>query len=73
MKAGDLVYYQAQGFNSTFHQGEDGSATVIALSYTPNNGKSGDTAKIFLHAKGRIFDAWRRQVGFPEERTDESR
>jgi len=71
MKMGDLVYYQCQGFNSTFHQPADGLATVISLSYSPQNGKSGDTAKIFLHKKGEIFNAWRRQVGLLEEKTDE--
>jgi hypothetical protein len=70
MKIGDLVYYQAQGFNSTSHQPEDGLATVITLSYSPQNGKSGDTAKIFLHKKGEIFNAWRKQVGLLEEKTD---
>ena len=71
MKAGDLVYYQCQGFDSGCKQGEDGLATVISLAYAPHNGKSSDTAKIFLHKRGKIFEVWRLQVGFPEEKTDE--
>ena len=70
MKSGDLVYYQCQGFDSGFSQGEDGLATVISLTYAPWNGKSGDTAKIFLHKRGKTFDAWRLQLGDPENKTD---
>ena len=72
MKAGDLVYYQCQGFDSGFKQVRDGLATVISLSYAPENGKSSDTAKIFLHKRGETFDVWRLQVGDPEDKTDES-
>ena len=70
MKVGDLVYYQCQGFNSGFGQGEDGLATVISLSYAPHNGNSSDTAKIFLHKRGESFSAWRLQLGHPEDKTD---
>ena len=68
MKVGDLVYYQCQGFDSGFEQGEDGSATVLSLSYSPANGKSSDTAKIFLHWKGEVWDVWRLQVGLLREK-----
>jgi hypothetical protein len=71
VKVGDLVYYQCQGFDSGCRQGEDGLATVISLAYTPHNGKSFDTAKIFLHKRGDVFEAWRIQVGHVEEKTDE--
>ena len=70
MKPGDLVYYQCQGFDSGFGQGEDGLATVISLTYAPHNGKSSDTAKILLHWKGEVWDVWRLQVGPLEEKTD---
>ena len=70
MQPGDLVYYQCQGFDSGFQQVRDGLATVISLSYAPHNGKSGDIARIFLHKRGEVFDAWRLQVGHPERKTD---
>ena len=70
MKPGDLVYYQCQGFDSGFRQGEDGLATVISLTYMPDNGKYGDTAEIFLHKKGATFHAWRQQVGYLKDKTD---
>ena len=70
MKVGDLVYYQCQGFDSGFEQGEDGLATVLSLSYSPANGKSSDTAKVLLHSKGEVWDVWRLQVGPLEEKTD---
>ena len=70
MQPGDLVYYQCQGFDSGFQQVRDGLATVISLSYAPHNGKSGDVARIFLHKRGEVFDAWRLQVGHPERISD---
>jgi hypothetical protein len=70
MKVGDLVYYQCQGFDSGFEQGEDGLATLISLSYSPANGKSSDTAKILLHWKGEVWDVWRLQVGLLKEKND---
>tara|TARA_Y100000296_G_scaffold24945_1_gene29379 strand:- start:822 stop:1043 length:222 start_codon:yes stop_codon:yes gene_type:complete len=71
MKIGDLVYYQASGFNCTHGTGSDGLATVLSLTYAPANGKSSDTAKIFLHWKGEVWDVWRLQIGHVEEKTDE--
>lgn len=70
MKVGDLVYYQCQGFDSGYRQGEDGLATLISLGRAPHNGKSSDTATIFLHKRGEIFEAWRLQVGLVKEKTD---
>ena len=70
MQPGDLVYYQCQGFDSGFQQVRAGLATVISLSYAPHNGKSGAVARIFLHKRGEVFDAWRLQVGPPERKTD---
>jgi len=70
MKPGDLVYYQASGFNCTHGTGSDGTATVISLSYSPENGKSSDGAKILLHWKGEVWDVWRMQLGPLEEKTD---
>ena len=70
MKPGDLVYYQAHGFNCTHGTGSDGIATVLSLSYAPHNGKSSDQAKVFLHWKGEVWDVWRMQVGFLEKKTD---
>ena len=71
MKVGDLVYYQAQGFNCTHRTRSDGLATVLSLSYAPSNGKSSDTAQILLHWKGEIWDVWRLQVGSLTDKTDE--
>jgi len=71
VKVGDLVYYQCQGFDSGFAQVRDGLATVISLTYAPHNGKSSDTAKIFLHKRAEIIEAWRLQVGLVKEKTDE--
>ena len=72
MKVGDLVYYQAHGFNCTHGTRSDGLATVVSLTYSPDNGKSSDTAKILLHWKGEMWDVWRSQIGHLEEKDDES-
>ena len=72
MKPGDLVYYQAQGFNCHCCTDSDGPATMISLSYYPENGKSSDYAEIFLHWKGQVLSVWRKQVGLLKEKNDGS-
>ena len=71
MKIGDLVYYQAQGFNCTHQTGYDGTATLLGMTYSPANGNSDDAAIIFLHRKGEVWDVWRNQLGHLGEKTDE--
>ena len=71
MKPGDLVYYQAAGFNCTHGTEHDGTATVLSLSFAPNNGKSGDVVKILHHRKGKVVEVWSAQVGLLEGKTDE--
>lgn len=71
MKPGDLVYYQAAGFNCTHGTDYDSPATVLSLSRAPNNGKSDDVVKVFHHRKGEVMEVWRAQVGPLEEKTDE--
>ena len=71
MKPGDLVWCQMQGFNCGHSTGMDGLGLVISLHYSPQSGKSHDTAMVLSQRSGKIEECWRTQVGHVEEKTDE--
>ena len=70
MKAGDLVWFQVQGFNCGHDHPGDTIGTVVEIRYSPGNGKTWDTVAVFLHNKGTVEECWRQQVGLLNERKD---
>jgi hypothetical protein len=67
MKVGDLVYYQAQGFNCGHHNEDDGPALLIGFKEYGTNGKSNGTIEILRTNRGRVEEAWEGQVGSVDE------
>ena len=67
MKVGDLVHYQAHGFNCGHHTDGDGPALFIGFKERGRNGKSSNTVEILRARKGNVEEAWELQVGVLEE------
>ena len=63
MKVGDLVYYQAHGFNCGHHIDGDGPALLVGFKGYGTNGKSSNTVEILSARRGKVYDAWEDQVG----------
>ena len=63
MKVGDLVYYQAQGYNCGYHNEGDGPALLIGFKKRGINDKSSNTVEILSARRGNVYDAWELQVG----------
>ena len=63
MKIGDLVYYQAQGFNRGHHNEDDGPALLIGFKEQGTNDKSSNTIEILRVCRGKVEEAWEGQVG----------
>jgi len=63
MKVGDLVHYQAQGFNCGHHVDGDGPALFVGFKEYGTNGKSSNTVEILRARKGKVEEAWELQVG----------
>ena len=62
MKVGDLVYYQAQGFNCGFHNECDGPALFISFKKRCANDKN-NTVEILRTSMGNVEEAYEGQVG----------
>ena len=67
MKVGDLVYYQAQGFNCGRHNEGDGLALLIGFKEQGINDKSSNTIEILRARRGKVEEAWELQVGSLDE------
>ena len=67
MQVGDLVHYQAQGFNCGFDNEGDGPALFIGFKERGRNGKSSNTVEILHSRKGKVEEVWELQVGALDE------
>ena len=63
MKVGDLVHYQAHGFNCGHHTGGDGPALLIGFMEYGTNGRSSNTIEILRPSRDKVEEAWEDQVG----------
>jgi hypothetical protein len=63
MKVGDLVHYQAQGYNCGHHNEGDGPALLIGFKEQGTNDKSSNTIEVLRACRGKVEEAWELQVG----------
>ena len=63
MKVGDLVHYQAHGFNCGHHTEGDGPALLIGFKEYGTNGRSSNTVEILHPRRDKVEEAWEDQVG----------
>ena len=63
MQVGDLVYFQAQGFNCGFDNEGDGPALFIGFKEYETNDKSSSTVEILRSGKDKVEEVWELQVG----------
>ena len=63
MNVGDLVHYQAQGFNCGFDNEGDGPALFIGFKEYETNDKSSSTVEILRSGKDKVEEVWELQVG----------